>query len=78
MRQMKSTTRHCYNEMVRNCEKLETDESIMDVKWKKAAIFDSVVSHILDAEAENYSMYVEQLQIHGIQQKVNKKVLQKR
>ena len=56
--------------MVRNCEKLETDESKMDVKWKKAAIFDSIVSHILDAEAENpgssfaarelNSMYVEQ------------------
>ena len=33
--------RHCYNDMVRNCEKLETDDSIMDVKWRKAAIFDS-------------------------------------
>ena len=53
----------------------------MDVKWKKTAIFDSIVSHILDAEAENpgssfaarelNSMYVEQLQIHGIQEKVN-------
>ena len=39
--------------MVRYCEKLEKDESIMDVKWKKAAIFDSIVSHNLDAEAEN-------------------------
>ena len=68
--------RHCYNNMVRNCEKLETDELIMDVKWKKAAIFDSIVSHVLDAEAENpgssfaarelNSMCVEQLQIHGI------------
>ena len=68
----------CYNNMVQNCEKLETDESIMDVKWKKAAIFDST---ILDAEAESpsssfaareiNSMYVEQLQIHGIQEKVN-------
>ena len=67
--------------MVRNCENLETDESKMDVKWKKAAIFNSIVSHILDAEAENLgssfatrelnSMYVEQLQIHGIQEKVN-------
>ena len=53
----------------------------MDVEWKNAAIFDSIVSHILDAEAENpgssfaarelNSMYVEQLQIHGIQEKVN-------
>ena len=61
---------HCHNDMVRNCEKLETDESMMDVKWKKAAIFNSIVSHILDAEAENpgssfaarelNSMYVEQ------------------
>ena len=50
--------RHCYNEMVRNCDKLETDESIMDFKWKKAAIFNSIVSHILDTEAENNSMYV--------------------
>ena len=68
--------RHCYNDMVQNCEKFETGESIMDVKWKKAAIFDSIVSHVLDAEAENpgssfaarelNSMYVEQLQIHGI------------
>ena len=67
--------------MVRNCEELETDEPIMDAKWKKAAIFDSVVSHILDAEAENpgssftarelNSMYAEQLQIHEIQGKVN-------
>ena len=73
--------RHCYNDMVRNCEKLETDESIMDVKWKKAALFDSIVSHTLDAEAENpgssfaarefNSMYAEQFQIHGIQEKVN-------
>ena len=63
--------RHCYNEMVRNCEKLETDVSIMDVKCKKAAIFDSIISHILDAEAENNSMFVEQFQIHGIQEKVN-------
>ena len=73
--------RHCYNDMVRNCEKLETDESIMDVKCKKAAIFNSIVSHILDAEGENpgssfaarqlNSMYVEQLQMHGIQEKVN-------
>ena len=39
--------------MVQYCEKLEKDESIMDVKWKKAAIFDSIVSHNLDAEAEN-------------------------
>ena len=45
--------RHCYNAMVRNCEKFETDELILDVKWKKSAIFDSIVSHILDAEAEN-------------------------
>ena len=45
--------RHCYNGMVRNCEKLETDESMIDVKSKKAAIFDSIVNHILDAEAEN-------------------------
>ena len=45
--------RHCYNNMVQNCEKLETDESIMDVKWKKAAIFKSMVNHILDAETEN-------------------------
>ena len=70
--------RQWYNDMVRSCEKLETDESIMDVKWKKAAIFDST---ILDAEAESpsssfaareiNSMYVEQLQIHGIQEKVN-------
>ena len=44
---------HCYNDMVRNCEKLETDESIMDIKWKEAGIFDRIVSHILDAEAEN-------------------------
>ena len=61
--------RHYYNDMVRNCEKLETDESIIDVKWKKAAGFDSIESHILDAEAENLgssftarelnSMYVE-------------------
>ena len=67
---------HCYNDMVPNCEKLETEESIMNVKWKKAAIFDSIVSHILDAEAENTgksfaarelnSVYAEQLQIHGI------------
>ena len=73
--------RHSYNDMVRNYEKLETYESIMDVKWKKAAIFDSIVSHVLEAEAENpgssfaarelNSMYVEQLQIHGIQGKVN-------
>ena len=73
--------RHCYNNMVQNCEKLETDESIMDVKWKKAAIFKSMVNHILDAETENLgssfgarglnSMYFEQLQIHGIQEKVN-------
>ena len=72
---------HRYNDMVRNCEKLETDESIMIVKWKKAAIFDGIVSHILDAEVENQgssfavmelnSIYVEQLQIHGIQEKVN-------
>ena len=65
---------HCYNDMVRNCEKLQTDKSIMAVKWKKAAIF-------LDAEVENpgssfaarelSSMYVEQLKIHGIQKKVN-------
>ena len=39
--------------MVRNCEKLETNESMMDVKWKKPAIFDIIVSHILDAEKEN-------------------------
>ena len=68
--------RHCYYNMVRNCEKLETDESIMDVKWKKVASFDSI-----DTEAENpgssfearkpNSMYVEQLQIHGTQEKVN-------
>ena len=44
---------HCYNDMVQNCEKLETDESIMDIKWKNAGIFDRIVSHILDAEAEN-------------------------
>ena len=44
---------HCYNDMVRNCEKLETDEPIMGVKWKKAAIFNSIVSYILDAETEN-------------------------
>ena len=72
---------HCYNDIVRNCEQLRTDESILDVQWKKAPIFDSIVSHILDAEAENpgssfaarelNSMYVEQLQIHGIQEKVN-------
>ena len=41
----------------------------MDVKWKKAAIFNSIVSHILDVETENpgspfaarelNSMYVE-------------------
>ena len=77
--------RHCYNDMVRNCEKLETGESIMDVKCKKAAIFDSIVSHILDAEAENpgssfaarqlNSKYVEQLQIHGIQEKVNTRLV---
>ena len=79
--------RYCYNDMVRNCEKLEIDESITDVKWKKAAIFDSIVSHISDAEAENpgssfaarelNSMYVEQLQAHGIQEKVNTTRLQK-
>ena len=73
--------RRCYSDMVRYCEKLEKDESIMGVKWKKAAIFDSIVSHNLDAEAENpgstfaarklNAMYVEQLQIHGIQEKVN-------
>ena len=73
--------RHSYDDMVRNYEKLETYESIMDVKWKKAAIFDSMVLHILDAEAENpgssfaardfNSMYVEQLQIHEIQERVN-------
>ena len=69
--------------MVRNCEKLETDESIMDVKWKKAAIFDSIISHNLGTEAENpglyftarelSSMYAEQLKIHGIKEKVNTK-----
>ena len=75
--------RHYYNYMAQNCEKLGTDESIMDFKWKKAAIFASKVSHILDAEEENpgssfatrefNAMYVEQLQIHGIQEKVNTK-----
>ena len=50
----------------------------MDVKWKKTAIFDSIVSHILDAEAENpgssfaarelNSVYVEQLQMYEIQE----------
>ena len=75
--------RHYYNYMAQNCEKLETDESIMDFKWKKAAIFASKVSHILDAQAENpgssfaarefNAMYVKQLQIHGIQEKVNTK-----
>ena len=50
-------------------------------------LFDSIVSHILDAEAESpgssfaarelNSMYVEQLQIHGIQEKVTQHVLQK-
>ena len=53
----------------------------MDIKWKKAAIFDSIVGHILDAEAENPGstsaarelnlIHVEQLQINGIQEKVN-------
>ena len=60
--------------MVRNCEKLETDKSIMDVKCKKTAIFDSIVSHT-DAEnpassfsaRELNSMFVEQLHMHGIQ-----------
>ena len=72
---------YCCNDMVRNCEKLETDESVMNVKWEKAAIFDSIVSHILDTEPENpgssfaarelNSIYLEQLQIHGIQGKVS-------
>ena len=64
--------------MARNCEKLETDKSIMDVKCKKTAIFDSIVSHT-DAEnpassfsaREINSMFVEQLHMHGIQEKAN-------
>ena len=42
--------RHCYN-LVQNNEKLKKDESIMDLKWKKRAIFEGILSHILDAEA---------------------------
>ena len=45
--------RHCYNDMVRNCEKLETDEPIMGAKWKKTVVFNSIVSYILDVETEN-------------------------
>ena len=64
--------------MVRNCEKLETDKSIMDVKCKKTAIFDSIVSHTdADNPASSFSarelnsMFVEQLHMHGIQEKAN-------
>ena len=76
--------RHCYNNMVQNCEKLETDESIMDVKWKKGSYFQEHGKSYLrcrDREPRLIrglnSMYVEQLQIHGIQEKVNTIRLQK-
>ena len=59
----------------------------MDIKWKKAAIFDNIVSHILDAEAENPGstsaarklnlIHVEQLQINGYKKRSIQHVLQK-
>ena len=41
----------CYTEMVRECEAIEMDTSKIDTKWIKAATFDNILSHIIDAES---------------------------
>ena len=72
----------CRNNMVRNYQKLiEGDSPGMENKWKKAVVFDRIVSDVLDTEAENPGTpfsakelnvrYVNLLESQGIKEKVN-------
>ena len=64
--------------MVLDCNSLDTPQN---EKWLKAAVFDNILTHVIDTEADNPGatigskelnvMYVDQLQSKGIREKVN-------
>ena len=59
----------------------EKDSVVIDNKWRKAVVFDNTVNYVMEKEAENpgssfaakelNTMYIEQLKVHGIEEKVN-------
>ena len=71
----------CYTNLVRECEAIDADTSIIDTNWLKAATFDNILSHIINAEVENpgstfsaralKSMYVDQLKAKWIKESIN-------